>query len=186
MADLARLIQVIEPEANALGFDLVRVRLAGSGEDRTLQVMAEDPQTGQLVVGQCMALSRRISNEIDTLEENGEDLISGAYHLEVSSPGIDRPLTRAKDYANWVGHDAKVALAEKVEGQRNLRGPLVGIDGNIVTIEDSKAGAVSFSLEQVHSAQLVLTDRLIAATKPLDVSGVDDIEETNEEEEAQD
>ena len=118
MADIARLIEVIEPEAQALGFELVRVKLFGSGPEpdgeRTLQVMAEDPATGQLVVEQCMALSRRISERIDAVEDAGEELIRGAYNLEVSSPGIDRPLTRAKDYANWAGHEVNVSLSEPV------------------------------------------------------------------------
>ena len=98
MVDIARLTQVIEPEAKALGFELVRVKMFGSGPEqegeRTLQVMAEDPATGQLVVDQCMELSRRISDAIDAIEEGGEELIEGAYQLEVSSPGINRPLRR--------------------------------------------------------------------------------------------
>ena len=184
MADIARLTEVIEPEAAALGFELVRVKLSGSGEERTLQVMAEDPATGQLVVEQCMALSRRVSERIDAIEEAGEELIEGAYHLEVSSPGIDRPLTRAKDYANWAGHDVNVSLAEPVGDHRKLRGELIGIDGETVSIEDRKAGRVEVPLANIHSAKLVLTDKLIAATRPLDTSGVDEIEETNEEEKA--
>src|SRR5690606_25534333 len=85
MAEITRLIEVIEPEAAALGFELVRVKLSGQGEERTLQVMAEDPATGQLVVEQCMALSRRVSDRIDEIEEQGEELVQGAYNLEVSS-----------------------------------------------------------------------------------------------------
>ena len=183
MADIARLTELIEPEAQALGFELVRVKLTGSGEDRVLQVMAEDPATGQLVVEQCARLSRRISDAIDTAEENGEELIKGAYNLEVSSPGIDRPLTRPRDFADWAGHDAKIALAEKLEGNRRLTGALVGIEDGIVTIEDSEAGRVCVPLANIHSAQLVLTDRLIAATRPLDITGAEEIEETPEEEE---
>ena len=106
MADTARLTRLIEPEATALGFELVRVKLTGSGDERTLQIMAEDPATGQLLVGQCAELSRRVSDAIDAAEEAGEELVEGAYNLEVSSPGIDRPLTREKDYANWAGHEA--------------------------------------------------------------------------------
>ena len=184
MSDIARLTEVIEPEAIALGFELVRVKLSGQGEDRTLQIMAEDPATGQLVVEQCMALSRRVSERIDAIEEAGEELIEGAYHLEVSSPGIDRPLTRAKDYAAWAGHDVNVSLAEPVGDHRKLRGELIGIDGETVSIEDRKAGRVEVPLANIHSAKLVLTDKLIAATRPLDTSGVDEIEETNEEEKA--
>jgi ribosome maturation factor RimP len=186
MADIARLTEVIEPEAQALGFDLVRVKLSGSGEERTLQVMAEDPATGQLVVEQCMALSRRISDRMDELEEQGEELVRGAYNLEVSSPGIDRPLTRAKDFANWAGHDVNLSLNEAVGEHRKLRGELLGIDGDVVAVEDRKAGRMEVALANIHSAKLVLTDKLIAATRPLDTSGVDEIEETLEEEKAED
>lgn len=186
MAELARLTDVIEPEARALGFDLVRVKLAGTGPERTLQVMAEDPATGQLVVEQCMALSRRISDAIDAAEEQGEELIAGSYNLEVSSPGIDRPLTRSGDYAKWAGHDVNIALVQPIDGHRKLRGTLRGFDGETVTLEDSKAGHIAVPLKAIHSAKLVLTDKLIAATKPLDMTGAEDIEETLEEEEAQD
>lgn len=178
MADTARLESLIAPQAEALGFDLVRVALirseAGDGE-RGLQVMAEDPATGQLTLDQCAALSRAISAVIDPLEEAGEELVEGSYHLEVSSPGIDRPLTRAKDFSEWAGHEAKVSLTEKLEGVRDLRGNLVGIDGETITIEDRKHGRLSFPFSAVHSARLVLTDALIAATRPLDASGADEI-----------
>ena len=181
MADLVRLTEVIEPEAKALGFDLVRVKMmpseAGDGGE-ALQIMAEDPATGQLVIDQCAALSRRVSDRIDALEEQGDVLIAGAYHLEVSSPGIDRPLTRAKDFANWAGHETKISMAKSYDGQRNLRGELKGIDGDIVTIEDRKQGLVTIPRDQIHSAKLVLTDELIAATQPLDTSGADEIVET--------
>jgi ribosome maturation factor RimP len=183
MADIARLTEVIEPEANALGFDLVRVAMipseAGDG-GMALQIMAEDPATGQLVIDQCAALSRRVSDAIDALEEQGEVLVDGAYHLEVSSPGIDRPLTRAKDFANWAGHEAKISMDKAWDGQRTLRGDLMGIDGDTVTIADRKAGTVSVPRTMIHSAKLVLTDALIAATQPLDTSGADDFVETEE------
>lgn len=183
MADIARIIEIIEPEAQALGFDLVRVRYFRGGEigplsdaeEYTLQVMAERPETGQLVIEDCAALSHRISDAFDALEEKGEMLIADAYRLEVSSPGIDRPLTRAKDYAAWAGHEVRVQLANPVEGNRkSLQGDLVGIDGETVTLDDKKSGEVSFPLSDIHSAKLVLTDRLIAATRPLDASGVDE------------
>ena len=184
MADIARLTQLIEPEAAALGFELVRVRMmqseAGDGA-QALQVMAEDPATGQLVIEQCAALSRRISALIDAREEAGEELIEGAYHLEVSSPGIDRPLTRAKDFAAWTGHEARIVLDKSAEGQRTLKGDLVGIEGDQVSIDDRKAGRVTVPLDLIHSAKLVLTDALIAATKPLDTTGADEILETEEE-----
>ena len=184
MADIARLTEVIEPEAAALGFELVRVKLSGDGDERTLQVMAEDPATGQLVVEQCMALSRRISERIDAIEEGGEELVRGAYNLEVSSPGIDRPLTRAKDYANWAGHEVNVSLNEPVGDHRKLRGVLLGIEGGTVAIDDRKAGRIEVPLAQIHKAKLVLTDKLIAATRPLDTSGVEEVIEISEEEKA--
>ena len=180
MADLARLNEVIEPEAKALGFELVRVKMmpseAGDGGE-ALQIMAEDPKTGQLIIDQCAALSRRVSDRIDELEEQGEVLIEGAYHLEVSSPGIDRPLTREKDFANWAGHEAKISMEKGFDGQRNYKGELKGIEGDLVIIEDAKAGEVKLPRDRIHSAKLVLTDALIAATQPLDTSGADDIEE---------
>ena len=187
MADIARLTEIIEPEAQALGFDLVRVKMmpseAGDG-GQALQIMAEDPATGQLVIEQCAALSRRVSDRLDALEEQGTVLVPGAYHLEVSSPGIDRPLTRAKDFADWAGHEAKISLTEKVHGHRNLKGKLVGIDeAGLVTVDDNKAGEVSFPRDLIHAAKLVLTDELIAATQPLDAEGA---EEILEEEKADD
>jgi ribosome maturation factor RimP len=176
MADIARLTEVIEPEANALGFELVRVKLTGAGE-RTLQVMAEDPATGQLVVEQCAALSRRVSERLDAIEEAGEELVQGAYTLEVSSPGIDRPLTRAKDYANWAGHEVNLTLGVPVGEHRKLRGELLGIDNDVVRVADRQLGEIEVPLGSIHSAKLVLTDALIAATRPLDTNGVEEIEE---------
>lgn len=180
MADIARLTEIIEPEAKALGFDLVRVKMmqseAGDG-GLALQVMAEDPATGQLIIDQCAALSRRISDAFDRNEERGEVLIEGAYHLEVSSPGIDRPLTRPKDFANWAGHEVKISLDKGIEGPRNLRGILKGIEGDMITVDDRKAGPINAPLETIHAAKLVLTDALIAATRPLDSSGADELEE---------
>lgn len=186
MADIARLIEIIEPEARALGFDLVRVIVFGKSEvgdeEVTLQVMAERPETGQLVIEDCAALSHRISDRLDALEEAGEVLIDQAYRLEVSSPGIDRPLTRARDFANWAGHEARVALRNPVAGNRkSLQGELIGIEGDLVTLDDKKSGRVCFPRADIHSAKLVLTDKLIAATRPLDTSGADEIEEEQED-----
>ncbi len=187
MTDIARIIELVEPEAQALGLELVRVKLfgkseAGDGDEPALQIMAERPETGQLVIEDCAALSRRVSDVIDAREEAGEELIPGAYRLEVSSPGIDRPLTRPKDFANWAGHEARVMLLSPVDGNRKtLQGDLVGIDGEIVSLADRKSGAVQFPLSDIHSAKLVLTDRLIAATRPLDSSGADEILEEQED-----
>jgi ribosome maturation factor RimP len=185
MADIARLVELIEPEAASLGLDLVRVKMmpseAGDGGE-ALQIMAEDPATGQLVIDQCAALSRRISDMMDAREEAGEVLIPGAYHLEVSSPGIDRPLTRDKDFANWAGHEARIVMDKAYDGQRVLKGDIKGIEAGQVTITDRKAGDVTVPRAQIHSAQLVLTDALIAATKPLDMTGAEEVSGGAEEE----
>ena len=179
MANIARITEIVEPEAQALGFDLVRVIVFGKSEvgdeEVTLQIMAERPDTGQLVIEDCAALSRRVSDALDALEEAGEMLIEEAYRLEVSSPGIDRPLTRAKDFAAWAGHEARIALNAPVDGNRkSIQGDLVGISGETISLDDRKSGRVSFPLSDVYSAKLVLTDRLIAATRPLDASGVEE------------
>ena len=101
MADVAALTALIAPEAKALGLDLVRVKMFGGNSDPTLQVMAERPDTRQLTIEDCAALSRRISEVLDDLEARGRDPIDYAYRLEVSSPGIDRPLTRLQDFQDW-------------------------------------------------------------------------------------
>jgi ribosome maturation factor RimP len=185
MADIARIIEVVEPEVKALGFELVRVKFtgaeAGDGE-KALQIMAEDPATGQLLLDQCAEISRRVSDRIDALEEAGEMLVEEAYRLEVSSPGIDRPLTRPKDYADWAGHEARLSLSEPVEGNRKtLKGDLAGVEGDVVLFDDAKSGRLSIPLAHIHSARLVLTDRLIAATRPVDMTGVEDVLEEQED-----
>jgi len=186
MADIARIAEVIEPEVKALGLELVRVKIFSKSEvgddEIALQIMAENPQTGQLVLDDCVALSHRISDRIDALEEAGEVLIQEAYRLEVSSPGIDRPLVRPKDYVTWAGHEAKINLTTPIEGNRKaLHGDLAGLDGESVLFDDKKSGRVTFPLSDIHSARLVLTDKLIAATRPLEVSGADDILEEQED-----
>jgi len=178
MADIARLTQLIEPEASALGFELVRVAMlaseAGDG-GMALQIMAEDPATGQLVIDQCAALSRRVSDVIDAAEEAGEMLIEGAYHLEVSSPGIDRPLTRDKDFTGWAGHEVRIVMDKGFDGQRVNKGVLGGLEDGMILVAEVKAGDVRLPLTEIHTAKLVLTDALIAATRPLDVSGADEL-----------
>lgn len=182
LTDIVTLTDLIKPEADALGFDLVRVQFVSGAEEPTLQIMAERPETGQLGIDDCAALSRRISTKFDALEEEGRDPIDYAYRLEVSSPGIDRPLTRSKDYENWVGHEARINLIEAVSGKKQLRGLLEGIEGDIIKIDDRKAGSQETPLTNVHSAKLILTDALIAATIPVSADGADEIEEQTLEE----
>ncbi len=180
MADIAHLTALIEPEAKALGLDLVRVKMFGGQSDPTLQVMAERPDTRQLTIDDCADLSRRISDVFDALEEAGKDPIDYAYRLEVSSPGIDRPLTRLKDYADWAGYEARVTLAEKIDGRKQLNGTLAGIEGETVTVDVRGHQPMTVPFDQISDAKLVITDKLIAATAPLSTQGADKIIETEE------
>lgn len=186
MADIAHLTQLIEPEARALGFDLVRVKMFGGKSDPTLQVMAERPDTGQLTIDDCADLSRRISDVLDALEAEGKDPIEDAYRLEVSSPGIDRPLTRPQDYTNWAGHEAKITLVEKIDNRKILTGDLVGIDGDKVTIAVRGYQPMTVALDQIHDAKLTITDRLLAATAPLSSEGADEFEEVSDDTDSND
>lgn len=181
MADIAALTQLIETEAKALGFDLVRVALFGKGDERTLQVMAERPDTRQLTIDDCADLSRRISDVLDALEEAGRDPIEGAYRLEVSSPGIDRPLTRLSDYADWAGHEAKLTLDEPLDGQKQFRGEIAGVEGEEIAIRNRTGTVAHVPFGRIIDAKLVLTDKLIAATVPLSIEGAEEEEIEAEE-----
>jgi ribosome maturation factor RimP len=178
MADIAKLTQLIEPEAKALGFDLVRVKMFGGKDDLTLQVMAERPDTRQLTIDDCADLSRRISDKFDVLEAEGRDPIEDPYRLEVSSPGIDRPLTRLRDFADWTGHEARITLTEKLDGQKQFKGELAGIEekGEVVMIRSRDDVLSNLPFDQIADAKLVITDKLIAATQPLSVEGADEEE----------
>jgi len=170
MVDIATLTSLIEPEAKALGLDLVRVAMFGGKSDPTLQVMAERPDTRQLGIADCEALSRRISDVLDH-----EDPIEEAYRLEVSSPGIDRPLTRLQDFQDWKGFEGRFRLVEPIEGRKQFDALLAGIDGDIVKVDAGKAGALSIPFAAIASAKLKLTDELIKATAPLSTEGADRI-----------
>jgi len=171
MADIAALTALIEPEVKALGFDLVRIKLFGSGDDRTLQIMAERPETKQLVIDDCAALSRRLSDLLDEV-----DPIEEAYRLEVSSPGIDRPLTRLHDFVEWGGFEARITVTEAIEGRKTFKGVLGGVDGEDIQFRDTKAGDVVIPFGLIDGAKLVLTDALISATMPLSSDGADEFE----------
>jgi ribosome maturation factor RimP len=147
-------------------------RGAEGSDEPTLQVMAERPETGQLVIDDCAALSHRISDLFDEL-----DPIEEAYRLEVSSPGIDRPLTRLRDFADWSGHEAKIEVLEPIENQKRFRGELAGVDGDVVSLTDRTGATHAITFSNILSAKLVLTDRLIASTAPLNSAGADEIED---------
>ncbi len=170
MADIAEVTRIIEPAAEAEGLALVRVKMIGGNSDPTLQVMAERPETRQLTLEDCERLSRRIS---DLLDEN--DPIEHAYRLEVSSPGIDRPLTRLRDFEDWKGHQARLTLAEPLNGRKQYAGAVLGTEGETVMIEVPGMGPTGLPFAGINSAKLVLTDELIAATAPLSSEGADSI-----------
>ncbi len=171
MSDLVALTALIETEAKTLGLDIVRVKWI-KGDEPTLQVMAERPETRQLVIDDCAALSHRISDKFDEL-----DPIEEAYRLEVSSPGIDRPLTRLKDFSDWNGHEARIIVQQAVDGHLQLRGDLSDVDGDMIAIEDRKHGRLLFAFNNIVTAKLLLTDRLIASTAPVNADGAEEIED---------
>ena len=169
MTDVSGLERMIEPEVKNLGFDLVRVCMIGGSSDPTLQVMAERPDTRQLDLSDCERISRKLS---DLLDER--DPIEGNYRLEVSSPGIDRPLTRLKDFSDWQGHEARLKLADVVDGAKQVSGAIAGVDGDTVRIASPK-GERAIPFNSIASAKLLLTDKLINATAPLSTEGADTI-----------
>jgi ribosome maturation factor RimP len=170
MADIALLTKLIEPEAQALGLSLVRVAMFGGKSDPTLQVMAERPDTRQLDLSDCEALSWRISEVLDA-----NDPIEEAYRLEVSSPGIDRPLTRRQDYEDFKGFDARIRLAVPLDGRKQFDGRLDGLEGQHVKLHAERVGEVLIPLPSIANAKLLLTDALIKATAPLSPEGADKI-----------
>ncbi|EPY03441.1 ribosome maturation factor RimP [Magnetospirillum fulvum] len=155
----SRLEALIGPSLDAMGYDLVRVQLQGN-QRLTLQIMADRKDGAAMGVEDCVGISRSLSALLDV-----EDPISGAYTLEVSSPGVDRPLTRAKDFVQWAGFEAKLESAQPIEGRKRFRGRLVGLDetGESVRLV-VETGEVAIPLADVRGAKLVLTDELIRAT----------------------
>ena len=175
MADIAGLERMIEPEVKSLGYDLVRVMMIGGASDPTLQVMAERHDTRQLDIADCERISRRLSEFLDLA-----DPIEGSYRLEVSSPGIDRPLTRLKDFADWSGHEARTTLSEPSGDRKQFSGTLQGLDGETVKLRDKQGQDHELPFADIASAKLVLTDRLIQATAPLSTEGAETIETVEE------
>ncbi|HEX8839402.1 MAG TPA: ribosome maturation protein RimP [Sphingomicrobium sp.] len=176
MTDIAAIAKQIEPEVKSLGYDLVRVAMTGGTSDPTLQVMAERPDTRQLDLTDCEVISRRLSDWID---EN--DPIEGSFRLEVSSPGIDRPLTRLKDYADWAGHEARISLAEQRDGRKQYSGTIDGVEDDTVKLTDKGGNVHALPFSAISSAKLLLTDKLINATAPLSTEGADTIHTVEEE-----
>jgi ribosome maturation factor RimP len=153
VAAASHLEPVFEPVIEKAGFKLVRLRIIG-GAAKTLQVMAERPD-GSMDVEGCATLSHVLLDFIEA-----ENPIEGDYEIEVSSPGIDRPLTRLMDFARWAGHEAKIELNAPVEGRKRFRAVVLGLDGTDVMIRADNAD-IKFPFGSLANAKLVLTDKLI-------------------------
>ena len=155
-----KLIEIFDPIANELGLDIVRVRLMGSnkpGGARRLQIMAERQSDGDINVNQCARLSRALSAYLEEA-----DPIDGEYILEVSSPGIDRPLTRLKDFETFEGYEARIELDRLAEGRKRFRGTLAGIEDDLVAIDlEGEEETAMIPFAWVIDAKLVLTDELL-------------------------
>lgn len=148
-----RLAEIVGPVIEDLGFELVRIRLM-SGKSTTLQIMAERPEGG-IEVEDCAQISTAVSAALDV-----EDPILDTYTLEVSSPGIDRPLTRLKDFETFEGYEAKIETTELIDGRRRFKGELAGVEDDEVLI-NIEEGTVGLKFEWLSDAKLVLTDDLI-------------------------
>jgi len=152
-----RIAEIIAPVIEGMGYELVRVRLM-SGKEQTLQIMAQKPD-GTIEVDECAEISTAVSAVLDV-----EDPILEAYTLEVSSPGIDRPLTRLKDFDQWNGYVAKIETTELIDGRRRFKGALAGTEGEEVLIEIEEHGeplTIGLKFDWLSDAKLVLTDDLI-------------------------
>lgn len=154
-----RIAAIIEPAIKGLGYDLVRVKILPAN-GCTLQIMAED-ENGNFTITDCEKVSHEINPILDV-----EDPIDRAYHLEVSSPGIDRPLVRARDFERWAGHEARIELIDMLNGRRRFRGVIEGVDDGhaIINVPDMPEGAdpiFKLALDNIGEAKLIMTDKLL-------------------------
>lgn len=175
-----KLAEIVGPAIEGLGFELVRIRLMG-GQTKTLQIMADRPEGG-IDVDDCAKVSTAVSAVLDV-----EDPIDDNYYLEVSSPGIDRPLTRLKDFDMWEGYEARIETEAQIDGRKRFKGILVGTEGDevLINIEDGANGiqTIGLKFDWLTDAKLILTDELIAemlrqrkAAGIIDEDQFDDIE----------
>ena len=158
--------RIIGPSLADMGFDIVRVRLIG-GNRPTLQIMAERVDGGGITVAECAEISHTVSALLDV-----DDPIKGSYVLEVSSPGIDRPLTRAKDFDRYAGFDAKIELERALDGRRRFRGTLLGLEDGAVIV-DCDGTRVALEVGAIRSAKLVMNDKLLAASAKADAAAIE-------------
>ena len=153
-----RLAEIIQPVIEGMGFELVRIRLQG-GKTATLQIMADRPEGG-INVDDCAEISTAVSATLDV-----EDPLEDAYHLEVSSPGIDRPLTRIKDFETFEGYEARLETNQPIDGRKRFKGVLAGVEGDEVLLNIEEGGEVQtigLGFDLLSDAKLLLTDELIA------------------------
>ena len=153
-----RLAEIVGPVLEDLGFELIRIRLQG-GKTATLQIMADRPEGG-INVDDCADISTAVSAVLDV-----EDPLEDAYHLEVSSPGIDRPLTRLKDFATFEGYEARLETNQPIDGRKRFKGVLAGVEGDEVLLNLDEGGTtqtIGLHFDWLADAKLVLTDDLIA------------------------
>jgi len=156
MSQTARIAEIITPTLEALGFDLVRVQLMG-GDHPILQIMAEPAGGGEMIVDDCADVSRAVSALLDV-----EDPIPGAYDLEVSSPGLDRPLMKISDYETYAGHIAKLELKVLQDGRKRFRGRILDVTDGVIRLEMDNGDIALLNFEQINEAKLIVTEELIA------------------------
>ncbi len=154
----AKLTALFEPAIRGRGYRLVCVRMVNEGQGPTLQIMAENPQTRKLGVDECAVISRELSTLLEV-----EDPIKSAYRLEISSPGIDRPLVNMQDFADFSGFEAKIEINPPQNGQKRFRGRIKGAGDGLITVETDQ-GPVALPFASVCKAKLVMTEELIKNT----------------------
>jgi ribosome maturation factor RimP len=166
----ARLAGLVEPSIVGLGYRLVRVTITGR-DGQTVQIMAERPD-GTMTIEDCETISRNLSPLLDA-----NDMLPGAYRLEVSSPGIDRPLVRPSDFENWAGHEARIELREPISGRKRFRGMIEGFEDGEVRLEcdlgDQGRQVLGLPVALIGEAKLVLTDELVRESLRRSKKGVD-------------
>ncbi|WP_265571313.1 ribosome maturation protein RimP [Sphingomicrobium nitratireducens] len=174
LVDTAAISALIEPIVEKMGFKLVRVKMIGGADEPTLQVMAERPDTRQLTIDDCADISRALDEPLEQA-----DPIEYAYRLEVSSPGIDRPLTRLADFADWSGHLARITLEAKHEGQKKFKGEIDGVEEatRTVLLTDDHEKEHRIPFDMIEDAKLLFTQKLLQETQPLSAEGADEINE---------
>jgi ribosome maturation factor RimP len=158
--DAVKIEEMIGPSLSAMGYSIVRVAFTGGRSRPTLQIMAERNDNAGMTVEDCETISHTVSALLDVA-----DPIETAYQLEISSPGIDRPLTRRADYERFAGFEAKIDMQRPIDGRRRFRGKLMGLEGDDAKLQVG-ADLLRLPLDAIERAKLVLTDELIAATEP--------------------